>query len=180
MDEFLMNNAGLYSVCQFYQWMNLSEEAKAFLREIDARRASVGRERALFFSLQAEQSDDWASRLRTALQNGQKPSESFEEAHGLGVRHFHPAAASGGLSLGGESLSGAALSHGLGAAAAALEALSLVYGSDLRRDCLLVCRRGGRRRGSVRYSHREKFRPTRWRLSGTAEAAAAPSSSPMS
>ena len=78
MDEFLMNNAGLYSVCQFYQWMNLSEEAKAFLREIDARRASVGRERALFFSLQAEQSDDFAA-LRTALQNGQKPSEYFEK-----------------------------------------------------------------------------------------------------
>lgn len=78
MDEFLMNNAGLYSVCQFYQWMNLSEETKAFLREIDARRASVSRERALFFSLQAEQSDDWAA-LRTALQNGQKPSEYFEK-----------------------------------------------------------------------------------------------------
>ena len=78
MDEFLMHNAGLYSVHQFYQWMNLSEDAKAFLRKIDARRVSVSRERALFFSLQTERSDDFAA-LRTTLQNGQKPSEYFEK-----------------------------------------------------------------------------------------------------
>ena len=78
MDEFLIHNAGLYSVHQFYQWMNLSEDTKAFLREIDARRASVSRERALFFSLQTERSDDFAA-LRTMLQNGQKPSEYFEK-----------------------------------------------------------------------------------------------------
>ena len=78
MYEYLMNNAKLYSIHQYYQWMNLSDATKAFIRSVDARRASIDRERALFFTLCVSESDDWTA-LQRALQNGGKPSEFFEK-----------------------------------------------------------------------------------------------------
>ena len=78
MYEYLMNNAKLYSIHQYYQWMNLSDATKAFIRSVDARRASIDRERALFFTPYVSEGDDWTA-LQTALQNGRKPSKFFEK-----------------------------------------------------------------------------------------------------
>lgn len=78
MNEYLMHNANLCSIRQHYQWMNLSDATKTFMRSVDARRASIDRERALFFTPYVSEGDDWTA-LQNALQNGGKPSEFFEK-----------------------------------------------------------------------------------------------------